>query len=569
MKSSRFLTAICLLATALAVGGCAQDEGIDGNVRNLPEGMYPLTFTTTQGEPVASPQTRVSDYDDTDGSHKSKWTTGDRIKVVVSEGGNDMETTCTLDQNGNITNYNPKLYWKTTQTSKVNAWYSNITGQATVTGNTVSLADQSRGLAYVLKAEEKTGVNYKRGSISLQFKHQLAKVRVKLIKGTYEGNLSNAIVKMKGCYTSCTVSNGTVTANGTTGDITMCKTTSGSDTYYEANAVPSTALKDNSFEISVDGKTTMANLMSEITLTAGIVHTITLTMNKKEPTAITGGEITQPGEYIMTGEISDKVTLKGDNITLMLQNVTSSGGIEISSGTPTIKIKGENNSFTAGIRIAPNANVVIQGDSSSYSKLTIRTGTVGIGVNGDERRCGNITIKDVTVDVTVDPSSKAAAAIGGSEGFGNGCGNILIENSIVYAKGGKGSAAIGFARNFDGNEIGTITINESKIYATTSYSEAYAACIGFSCGADNSSGKGAQKLGLVTITTSETKEVFFGSDRFKAIDGNGSEVTSGFYKVGKSTVTSAQSWQSWSGLKFNGEELASGGSNGYPVPADL
>ena len=43
MKPSRFLTAICLLATALAVGSCTQGEGMDGNVQNLPEGMYPLT----------------------------------------------------------------------------------------------------------------------------------------------------------------------------------------------------------------------------------------------------------------------------------------------------------------------------------------------------------------------------------------------------------------------------------------------------------------------------------------------------------------------------------------------
>lgn len=561
MKIEQLFT-YCLFVGTFLLGSCANELATDTGTTgtSLPEGMYPLSLTATQCEPVASPQTRVSDYEE-GGDYKSKWTTGDQIKVIVSEGGNDMETTCTLDQNGNISYYNPQLYWKTAQSSKINAWYSNITGQNT-TSSTVSLADQSSSLAYVLKADE-VDANYQSGNISLIFKHQLAKVRVKLQKGTYEGDLSNASVKMKGCYTSCTVSNGEVTASGATGDITMYKTTYSNGTYYEVNAVPGTALKDNSFEISVDGKTTMANLMSEITLTAGIVHTITLTMiDKNGPTVITGGEITQSGDYIMTGEISNKVTLKGDNITLTLQNVKSSGGIEIESGTPTIKIKEDNNSFTAGIRIAPNANVVIQGNGSSSSKLTIRAGTVGIGVNGDGRRCGDITIKDVTVDL----SSETAAAIGGGAGYGNGCGNILIQNSIVHAKGGKGAAAIGFAAISDGYEIGTITINESKIYVFTVYHpyiKGYAACIGFGCSADNSTGKGSQKLRLVTITTSESKEVFFGTDRFKAIDGNGNEVTTGFYKVGKSTDSYAQSWQSWSGLIFNGEELASGGSNGY------
>lgn len=37
MKPSRFFTAICLLATALAVGSCTQGKGMDGNVQNLPE----------------------------------------------------------------------------------------------------------------------------------------------------------------------------------------------------------------------------------------------------------------------------------------------------------------------------------------------------------------------------------------------------------------------------------------------------------------------------------------------------------------------------------------------------
>lgn len=37
MKPSRFFTAICLLATALAVGSCTQGKGMDSNVQNLPE----------------------------------------------------------------------------------------------------------------------------------------------------------------------------------------------------------------------------------------------------------------------------------------------------------------------------------------------------------------------------------------------------------------------------------------------------------------------------------------------------------------------------------------------------
>lgn len=57
----------------------------DNPVETLPEGMYPLTFTATQGEVVASPQTRVSDSD-VDGQHKSSWTEDDQIKVQIGSG---------------------------------------------------------------------------------------------------------------------------------------------------------------------------------------------------------------------------------------------------------------------------------------------------------------------------------------------------------------------------------------------------------------------------------------------------------------------------------------------------
>lgn len=224
MNRDRIMKIACLLATTLLMVACTNDTYTDGNGTSLPEGMYPLTFTATQANMQASPQTRVSDYDETDSSHKSQWTDGDKIKVVVSKGGNDMETTCKLDKNGQITKYDPQVYWKTNQESTINAWYSNITDQSTITSNTVSLANQSNGLAYVLKA---TAPNVKFNTpAKLDFKHQLAKVRVKLEKRIYEDNLSDATVKVKG-YTSYTVSNGAVTADGTPGYIAMHKATYG------------------------------------------------------------------------------------------------------------------------------------------------------------------------------------------------------------------------------------------------------------------------------------------------------------------------------------------------------
>lgn len=474
MKPSRFLTAICLLATALAVGSCTQGEDMDGNVQNLPEGMYPLTFTATQGEPVASPQTRVSDYDDTDGSHKSKWTTGDRIKVVVSEGGNDMETTCTLDENGNITGYNPKLYWKTTQTSKINAWYSNIAGQATVTDNTVNLADQHSGLAYVLKAEEKTGVNYKSGSISLQFKHQLAKVRVKLVKGTYEGDLSNATVKMNSQYTSCTVNNGVVTVGSTTGDIPMHQAAYGGDTYYEVNVVPGKILKDKAFTITAGDKTAQANLESGITLTAGNVYTLTVTV-KGPATEVNISDISET-EYTVNGNI----LLKGDKTSKKLKLIVEAGsnltienvvlepeGVNVITckGDATITLKGENtlngNTLSLGYECSgifvESGTVTIEGDDNA--KLTVRgAGAYGAGIGATNN--ANITIKGGNIIANRDGVYESAGI--GSAGGGKRCGTITITGGIIESWGGGYSAGIGGSNS---GSCGDIIITGGNIKA--------------------------------------------------------------------------------------------------------
>lgn len=506
MKPSRFLTAICLLATALAVGSCTQGEGMDGNVQNLPEGMYPLTFTATQGEPVASPQTRVSDYEE-GGSHKSKWTTDDRIKVVVSEGSNDMETICTLAENGNITNYNPQLYWKTTQTSKINAWYSNITRQATVTDNTVNLADQCSGLAYVLKAEEVTGVNYKSGSISLQFKHQLAKVRVKLVKGTYEGDLSNATVKINSQYTSCTVNNGVVTVGSTTGDIPMHQAAYGGDTYYEANVVPGKALKDKAFTITAGGKTTQANLESEITLTAGNVYTLTITVKgsatEVDISDISGTEYTVSGNILLKGdgktskelkliveagsnltienvvlepEDANVITCEGDaTITLKGENTLNGkitylfnecSGILVESGTVTIEgddnakltVKGGAGTYGAGIGATNKANITIKGGNIIANRDGVYE-SAGIGSAGGGKTCGTITI---TGGIIESWGGNFSAGIGGSNS--GSCGNIIITGGNIKAYGGSQSPGIG---NGDNASCGTITISGTNtvVYA--------------------------------------------------------------------------------------------------------
>lgn len=86
---------------ALTLASCSQDELAEQGT-SLPDGMYPMTFTAVQAMPESTPQTRVSESAN---GVNSKWDGGEVIKVTVSGTGNDMETDCTLDGSGNITDY--------------------------------------------------------------------------------------------------------------------------------------------------------------------------------------------------------------------------------------------------------------------------------------------------------------------------------------------------------------------------------------------------------------------------------------------------------------------------------
>ena len=564
MRRSILQTKFYLLSVLLSLVSCSQDELTEQGTA-LPDGMYPMTFTAVQVAPENMPQPRVSE--DENGMN-SRWDGGEIIKVTVSGTGNNMETTCTLDENGNITAYNPQLYWQNTNDATIIAWYSNIVGQSTVTENTVSLADQSGRLAYVLKAEETT--RYTGPNIELNFFHQLAKIRVKLEKDSYEGDLGNATVKVKG-YTSCTVTNGDVSGESEEGYITMHK----NGEYYEANLVPGTLQASEAFEINADNKNTKANLQKEVVLEKGKVHDITINVESKY-THIDGD-----GTY--TVEKNKPVVINGNGTVYFedynVSDCYNGATIKIESGSPTLIFKGKNNKIECGeapILLAPDAGVTIKGSTGNNedSQLIVRGGNyypgIGSGYSTTDSnipgKCGNITIENITLHAngSFGGGNKAGAGIGTAAGYAGSCGDITINNSVVYAQGGQGAAAIGLGCNIY-REItcGKISINHSQIYATVDYFYAIDYLNGYAAGIGHGAWIGnhiTATVGEITITTDETEEDFFSSDRFKRAD----SVTTGFYKVGKGTCTSDVGTQVWRGVTFNGKSLASGSDNGYP-----
>ena len=445
MKRNYLLATISLLAAALLVGGCSQEETTVTDGTTLPEGMYPLTFTAVQtGDGLA---TRV---EDDPGEMSSKWNNGDKIKVIVSKGGEEETTTCTLADDGTVNQYDPQLYWQTKEEYTINAWYSNITEQRT-TDNAVSLADQSNGLAYVLKVEEPVETNYNNKSITLPFKHQLAKVRVKL-----EGDGVSKVntVQVKG-YTSCTVEKGVVKNSSNTQDyISMYR----NGDYWEANLVPMSNIGAAGF-IKLNGNV-QANVTNVSELKAGNVYGVTITVEKKvteiKLNNLTGPyEIKEDGEYILTGETTHRITINAD-ATVVLKGVsinTSSDGAPIQiSGyhTATLMLEGNNNTIQSNVEKYPailpdqGSTVVIDGTGSLKAQGSFSAAGIGSGGIGqfawETISAGYIKILGGSVE-----------AIGGTGGTGIGCGyygncqgvEILGGTVTARAGGGYDNPAIG------------------------------------------------------------------------------------------------------------------------------
>lgn len=191
-----------------------------------------------------------------------------------------------------------------------------------------------------------------------------------------------------------------------------------------------------------------------------------------------GVTIEDDGNYTITGTGTKSVIVKG-NAKITLKDVNFSGdktAIHIKGGTPTIIIKGTNNSLTIkdepGIWVdGENANVIITGDGSSTSCITIDSKTA-IGTNGGwvQPECGNITIENVKIIANIKEAGAAAI------GYGS-----------AYGAGSK-------------QKIGDITITNSMIEATLTENEwfPYGAVVG-GCGG----GEGTYAMGNIRITTTD------------------------------------------------------------------
>lgn len=474
MKIERIFT-YCLLIGASLLASCSNEEMADSQAEALPEGMYPLTFTAMQGEVVATPQTRVSDYDDTDGTHKSKWDGGEQIKVQIGTG---TAGTYILNADGTINEQaaNTPAYWQSNATGQtINAWYP-----ASAASN--YLKNQSGALPYVLKATATADFNT---TPQLPFKHQLAKFRFKLTGTAITQGVIPA-VSVKG-IANTTYTNGDIqaTSGAAAEDIAPHK----DGNYYEVLLLPG-QVADNFITISVPDIGTYhytpqagSSLTANLTLAAANSYTYDITVNKPGPTTYPAGstipEITDDGEYIIEGngsQTTNGIVINGSpSVILKNVNISSNLGIEIKSGSPTIHIEDTCHlTSSEGSAIAltsENANVEIKG-SGTNPTLIVTGGNYQPGIGGNDNSFGNIYIEGITLTAY---GHEAAPGIGSGLSVYSGqvkkSGWIYIKNSTVTASGKYDSfysvspAAIGNSSITGGASLeqGDITIENTSM----------------------------------------------------------------------------------------------------------
>ena len=409
--SKMIFGAVLLLFTA-----CTQDELAEqGNT--LPDGEYPLQIgsVSMSVESSEEPWTRVSES--TDGK-SSVWETGDEFYVKF-EGSDEVGTYRITDAATGAVEAVTPIYWKSTQPANIIAWYAKPQLYA---NNWMDLRDQENGLAYVLRATA-DNASYDT-QVSLQFKHQLAKVRV-VTKGTV--NVRSISIRYP---FSCFVNEGIVTPDGPPQFLDLYKTHyEGIGTCWEINLPVGNDNIEVCRVIPIENSAMMRNvqLTSPVTLEADKVHTITITANWEGTQTIDLSTLTAPyeiddsGTYYATGSGQYGIRVTNGEPDIYLEDaqisVSSGNAIDIQGGNPTIHVKGNDNEVSssdgAGIYVAGSSTVTITGNSRDDA-LTTRGGNGGSGIGGNHATCGNIEISNMTVHAHIDNAT--ISAYGASDG---------------------------------------------------------------------------------------------------------------------------------------------------------
>ncbi len=478
----------------LLLAGCTQDETPDASVNSLPPDTYPLqiaSVTVAAEADGTQPQTRI-----TDSGNASSWQDGDEI--AVSMGG--QTAVYSYNSTDKVWTSNAPLYWQNDEPQTVTAWYP--------VENEIDFTQQdTKGLTYLLKTPD-TEATFG-SSITLNFVHQLAKVRV-VLKGDKTSEVTAVTVRSypTSAHTQGTLGN--LDQSLTTQYVPMLKTQYNGQDCWEATLRDGTLQADNSFKVEAKNGTSVQVVLDEnISIKAGKVYTITINVEQTPKEIdldnVTESQLTVSGKTILKGDGQQKnlqITVEADaevtledvvlapsatgnaitcngNATIILTGSSSltaktesssnsyGSGIYVESGTLTIDGEGKLNisrastdthglgPVGAGIGAGSGANILIENGDISISNVPTGGASCGAGIGSlYEGSCGDITIKGGTI--SIGQPSWYSACIGSAQS--GSCGNITISGEstvITFTKGQHAPWGIG---NGEGGTCGTVTI---------------------------------------------------------------------------------------------------------------
>lgn len=357
-------------ALLLAMAACTKDELADGD--RLPEGQYPLEIARItlgveggEAQPWGTPQTRVSEIADGTGS---VFDTGDPFTVQIDDG---TETATYTVQGDDTATSDAPLYWtNTTPNRTVSAWYP-------ATDGTLDLGNQSQSLVYLLSG---TGTGDYQTPVTLNFTHQLAKVRV-----TPTADALGEVTSLQlYTYTQCTYEKDKAGQGSQEGWIEMkkCEYTENGATIncWEANVVPGYEIK----KLRANG-TEERNLSAAITPVGGKFYNITLNYDP-------GYTEVSEGNYTVDNEkgLRNLAKLVNSNGGKTLINITLTGDITLTGEwTPMGNYE---NRYTG----------TFDGNGHTITGLTVNQkerGNVGlIGYLGSGGKVQNLTLENVNLN---------------------------------------------------------------------------------------------------------------------------------------------------------------------------
>lgn len=210
-------------------------------------------------------------------------------------------------------------------------------------------------------------------------------------------------VKVKG-YSSCTISESTVTGTGTITYLPMIK----SGEYWEANLAPQTISKNDFLQIN--GNTTVGVVIDATELSAGNCYTFNVNVTTDA-----------------LSNISEKVTIKG-NGTETANSIIITDNAVLTIENVNIKTTGENeNAIT--VKEGKTLELKVKGTDNKLIASSHTAGGIGAGL---DKTCGAISISNLTLTVEGGSSQLCrGAAIGTGVWWKSNntyeCGKIILD----------------------------------------------------------------------------------------------------------------------------------------------